>query len=287
MSWLRAHPHAAIAAFVGLFLILGAFIVESRTSVTPGDLSVWGGNGAPLLNPTSYAPETFTPEAETTTSSGTAAPVYIPPPTIEGSTENEQFDFESFLASLIEPKGTGGGSVSADLELAYAFIPQGLVAEPKAPAPRTPEQQKLYAYGNEVGSYIQTYEDANRNAAVALRDQAEDRQNQQKNQAVKLIAGSLRNVGENLLDIDTIPPAVSGLHKALAESYIDVGRKLAAVPDASGDAAFVSAIEAYNASADTLVKNYIALAGIFSISGVTFSEQDPGSIFTFSANAGL
>lgn len=286
MSWPTAHPYAAAAAFIGFVLIVGAFIVESRTSVAPGDLSVWGGSGAPLLNPTSYTPETIT-QNETGLQNETAgSAVYIPPTQTE-DTAAAEFDFDSFLASLVEPPGYSTSAPSAEVELAYSFIPQGLVSGPPAPKPRTPEQQKLFAYGNEAGSHIQSYEDGNRSAAVTLRNQAEDRQDTAKAQAVKQVASGIRNVGENLLRIDNVPASVADIHKSLAESYVDVGRKLALVPDANGDTAFVAAIEAYNASADTLVKNYITLAGMFSISGVTFTEQDPGSVFTFSGANGL
>lgn len=294
MSWLRMHPYAAVSAGVGLLLIIGALVVESRTAVRPGSLSVWGGSGAPLLNPTSYTPNAVLTEMQTTGGNPGVSPIYIPPPQstdVDSETPNsdDSFNFDDFLGSLTQPSGGKGTTTSgsADIELAYSLIPRGLIATSTPSPTRTETQQKLFNYGNDVASYIQTYEDSNRNAPAALKDQAEDRQNPQKIQAVKLVAAGLRTVGESLLGMEELPSSVAGLHKALAESYIDVGKKLAKIPDAPGDETFIEAITAYNAAADALASNYVALATLFSVSGVTFSSQDPGSIFMFSGGGGL
>lgn len=292
MQWLRSHPYAATSALIGLILIAGAIFIESRLGIAPGELSVWGSNGAPLLNPTSYAP--IKPVAQNTepqtSVTSDAPPAYIPPSqnTDAGVQATDEMDFEIFLQSLITPSKTPPAATSSDTGIAYSFIPQGLISVNVPQKSRTPEQQKLFDYGNDAGSYIQTYEDSNRNAPVALRDQAEDRQNPAKIQAVKLVASGLRTVGESLLGMENVPESVATQHKALAESYVDVGRKLAQIPDViQSDAAFITSIEAYNAAADTWVKNYISLATIFSVSGVTFTEIDPGSVFTFSRGGSL
>lgn len=292
MSWLQRHPYAAMCAVAGLLVIIGAFIVESRTSAQPGSLSVWGGTGAPLLNPTSYSPSAVASERPGTQGEAGISPIYIPPAQTsdaENPASGETFDFDSFMAALTQPAGPKGvaATSSSDTSLAYSLIPRGLIATTTPEPVRTEVQQKLFNYGNDAASYIQTYEDSNRNASVALRDQAEDRQNPQKIQAVKLVAAGLRTAGESLLGMEELPSLVTSSHKALAESYIEVGRQLSKVPDANGDEAFIAAINAYNAAADTLVKNYVSLATAFSLAGVTFSPQDPGSIFTFSSGGGL
>jgi hypothetical protein len=291
MSWLERHPYAAMSALAGIVLIIGALIVESRTSAKPGTLSVWGGTGAPLLNPTSYSPNAVVSAMPQTHGNPGISPIYIPPTQTQTADEpgaTEEFDFEAFVSALTQPAGPKGSAAtdSGDMSAIYSLIPSGLIATTTEPV-RTEAQQKLFNYGNDAASYIQTYEDSNRNASVALRDQAEDRQNPQKKQAVKLVAAGLRTAGESLLGMEELPPLVAGTHKALAESYIEVSRELAKVPDANGDEAFIAAINTYNAAADTLVKNYVSLATAFSLAGVKFSPQDPGSIFTFSAGGGL
>jgi hypothetical protein len=289
MWWLSSHPYAAASALAGFFLVLLALVVESRTSVSPGPLSVWGGTGAPLLNPTSYAPSKLQEAIQDTRGAYSGAPIYIPPAQSTAGEQNAEgsFDFESFLGSLTEPSGQSGTIAAGDAGLAYAFIPRGLIATNTPAMSRTAEQQALYTYGNDAASYIQTYEDSNRNAPVTLRDQAEDRQNPQKRQAVKLVAMGLRTAGESLLGMEVVPASVASVHRALAESYVAAGRALDRVPDASGDEAFIAAIQAYNAEADKLVANFVDLATTFSVSGVKFTTGDPGSIFTFSGGGGL
>ncbi len=291
MSWLERHPYAAMSALAGIVLIIGALIVESRTSAKPGTLSVWGGTGAPLLNPTSYSPNAIVSAMPQSHGNPGISPIYIPPTQTQSADEpgaTEEFDFDAFVSALTQPAGPKATPTSSgDMGAIYSLIPSGLIATTTPEPVRTEAQQRLFNYGNDAASYIQTYEDSNRNASVALRDQAEDRQDPQKKQAVKLVAAGLRTAGESLLGMEELPPLVVGTHKALAESYIEVSRELTKVPDANGDEAFIAAINAYNAAADTLVQNYVSLATAFSLAGVTFSPQDPGSIFTFSAGGGL
>lgn len=289
MSWLRLHPYAAASAVVGLLLAVGALIVESRSSVEPGALSVWGGAGAPLFNPLSYAPQRADIGVPAQGEEDAGPPIYIPPSHLtdtEGTAANEQFDLDTFLASLVQPSSAVGTATSSDVAYAYSFIPQGLISVDVSVS-RTPEQQLLYAYGNDAGSYIQTYEDTNRGAPTALRDQAEDRQNPQKAQAVRLVAAAMRTAGESLRGMESVPASVRTVHDALAASYIEAGARLAKVTDATGDDAFIAAITAYNEAADVLVGHYVSLATHFALSGVKFLPGDPGSIFTFTAGGGL
>lgn len=286
------HPYAAACAAAGLLLIIGAILVESRTSVRPNSLSVWGGTGAPLLNPTSYSPQAIVSNIREDSGTTDLSPTYIPPRSAsdDGETPSqEELDFDSFLASLVQPAGhsSASSSTSADTALAYSLIPQGLISTTTSSGVRNPVQQALYTYGNEAASYIQTYEDSYRNAPTTLRDQAEDRQNVQKGQAVKLVASGLRTAGEGLLSMEEVPELAVSAHEALAKSYIEVGKTLANVPDANGDGAFITAVTAYNEVADTLVKNYVSLATIFSLNAVKFAPDDPGSIFMFSGGGGL
>lgn len=290
MSWIRRHPYAAVSAVAGLLLIIGALIVESRTATQPSTLSVWGGSGAPLLNPTSYTPGTIVSERPSTLGDTSVSPIYIPPRAQDSEAPApETLDFDTFVASLVSPAGTKSvaATTSSDTGLSYSLIPRGLIATETSTRSRSPEQQALFTYGNDAGSYIQTYEDSNKNASVALRDQAEDRQNPQKMQAVKLVAAGLITAGESLLGMEDLPSSVASIHKALAQSYIESGRALSKVPDANGDDAFLAAINAYNSTADVLVKNYVALATMFPLAGVTFSTQDPGSVFMFEGGGGL
>lgn len=292
MGWIFKHPYATLSACAGLILITITLVVENRITLRQGAVSAWGANGAPLLNPASYAPRdrSSASSPDGVTPDGTA-PIYIPPNQTVGAGGAEQsseFDFDSFLAALSRPEQAAAQSeVQTDMSAAYSFIPRGLIATSSPVREREPVEQALFDYGNEAGSHIQTYEDSHRNAATVLRDQAEDRKNASKAQAVKTVAAAIRTVGENLAAIEQVPAGAKSLHETLARNYREVGEALALVPDASGDAAFITAIENYNTSADALVKTFVALATLFSVQGVTFSTQDPGSVFMFSGGSGL
>lgn len=292
MSWIRLHPYAAACAVAGLVLIAGALVVQSKTVARPGTLSVWGGNGAPLLNPTSYVPNAVLNEpTHSNTTGSNVAPIYLPPSkntTSESGEDTSSYDLTELIAALTQPVLASGQKPSTStIDLAYSFIPRGLIAS-NTPAPvLTETQQRLYNYGNDAASYIQTYEDSYRNAPISLRDQAEDRENEQKKQSVRLVAAGLRTVGESLLGMEDLPTEVKTTHTALAESYLEAGKRLSKVVDAGGDEAFIAAILSYNGAADTLATNYVHLATIFSLSSVRFSTNDPGSIFTFSGGGGL
>jgi len=291
MQWAKNHPYAAVCAFAGMLLIIGAFIVERRTPASPGSLSVWGGAGTPLLNPTSYTPNAVLSDMRPQYSGTNIQPVYIPASATR--TDNtgevaESFNYNEFIAALAQPAtaktNTNG---TADITGAYSFIPRGLIATSAPIKIRSDTQQKLFNYGNDIGSYIQTYEDSNRNAPLTLRDHAEDRQNPQKARSVKAIAEALRTVGTNMQSMEELPELARGAHALLAQNYVNVSEKLAVVADADSDPAFIDAINAYNAAADEFIKSYVSLATVFSLAGVTFSSQDPGNVFTFTAGGGF
>lgn len=292
MNWARAHPYASASLAAGVFLVFGVFIVAYHaTAPVSASPQAWGGAGVLLLNQTSYTPNPVLSAIQSPAFSIQQSPVFLslaPAPSsgAEGAASTD-FDMSVFLATLSGSSASGAASNNVNLNTAYAFIPRGLVATTTFAPQRTAGQQALYEYGNEVGSYIQSYENQHRDVAQVLRDQIEDRQNAAKAQGVRDIGTALQNVGRSLGNMEIVPDSVAPLHRTLATSYGEIGQKLAGVPDAQGDQAFIAAIEAYNATADTFIRNYVALATFFSVSGVTFSPQDAGSVFSFSVSSGL
>jgi hypothetical protein len=296
MQWPRMHPYLSASLTAGALLILGALIVHQRTAPPPsGSIAVWGGSGTTLINPTSYTPNASpggSANAQIGTTSTALFVPLMPAQNAGGGSDTSQastFDMSAFLASLSPSSVSGNTSTSSqpDLSLAYAFIPSGLVATTTPGPNRTSLQTALYEYGNNVGSYIQTYEHASGNAAQVLQDQVADRQNPQKAQAVQNIATALQAVGHNLESLDGIPSVAASANTALAQSYIDMGTKLALIPQAQSDQDFINAIEAYDAAAQVFTKQYVALANIFVGTSVTFAPQDPGSVFSFTVSSGL
>lgn len=290
MQWLYAHPY--IASLLGALLAIGigTIVVLNRSDVEPqpSGLRAWGGVGSNLFDPTNVGTrrEPAAPFGNLYTQVQSGPPFYYAPaarqlPLMQGETED--FDFDAFIALLSASSGsTQGGSEEAGALDAYSFIPQGLIST-SAPRKRlTPAQQAIFDYGNEVGSYIQSFEERYRSAPQVLKDQFEDRKNPEKNAVLLSLARGLEDVGFQLEAIKA-PSEIRSAHQKVAASYKELGAKLSAVPDAKSDEAVLNAILAYNTAVETYVTNFVALATLISAHGVSFSPDDAGSVFTFSA----
>ncbi len=290
MEWLRTHPYTSALCAAGVLLLLGAFVVQSRATL-PAETrpTAWGGGAAPLLNPTSYeAAQNTSRGEESILQQVTDGPPYtytppagIVPPT---TTNEGPYDFETFIALLsAQGRPTSGGMQSASTSIdAYAYLPSGLISTTTPDTGRTSLQQTLYDYGNEIGSSIESFEQQHLDTVQILKGQVEDRSNPDKAQAVVNIGRAFQILGNGLAAMDTVPPAMSSAHKALAQSYIEIGKNLSLIPSAERDSDFIKAIQTYNASADTFTKNYIQIVSLFGAYGVTFTSVDAGRVFTFS-----
>ncbi|OGG52424.1 hypothetical protein A2851_05260 [Candidatus Kaiserbacteria bacterium RIFCSPHIGHO2_01_FULL_53_29] len=292
MNWLRAHPYVdALAATLALLLV-GALIVNSRSAASPAaSTRTWAGTEISLFNPSSHTPPA---PASTQPSQNqysvfpnvlTVPSAYTPPVVKDPDTEQSApFDFNAFIALLsAQGRPASGGARGTDNQVtdAYAFIPSGLMSTTSVQQSRSATQQKLYDYGNDIGSYIRSFEEQNQGKAQTLKDQVEDRSDSNKAAAVGELARALKEVGQNLQGMDVVPSAMASAHQKLAKSYIAIGTNLALVPYAERDSDFIAAIQTYNASADTFTRNYVAVAELFGAYGVVFAQSDAGSVFTF------
>lgn len=297
MPWFRTHPYALTLGVAGLLIIAGIFVVMTRSSAPPttSQAVAWGGTGA-LLNP-SYEPGTTSSQGPAVgimqqVQSGAPYTYTLPVPQTTNPDTGETtggFDFNAFIAMLSAETGavtTGQPAGNAAVTNAYAFIPGGFIATTTVNK-QTVLQKALYDYGNEAGSLIQSFEQQHTNESQVLTDQAQDRNDAGKAAAVQALGAQLSALGSSLLAMDSVPSQVADAHQALAQSYQNIGTKLALVPQAKSDADFIAAVQSYNSSADTFVKNYVALANLFVAYGVTFSQGDPGSVFTFAPTSGL
>ncbi|HEV3245271.1 MAG TPA: hypothetical protein VG102_02860 [Candidatus Paceibacterota bacterium] len=301
MQWLRTHLYLATLAAAALLLVGGAAIVTNRAPVAPSQytdtLSLGGGavttyGSAPAQSPQQIVQEVIQNQA----------PSSIPLPPFSTSSPAQSaafaqtsgsFDYEALLAQL----STGGhassslqtnDSSNAAIAQAYQFIPTGLVATTAPPKkPMTVDQQTLYDYGNEVGGEIQGVEELHTNESQVIKDQAEDRTDPVKAAAVTSLAQGFTSVGTFMQQMQDVPPAATALNSALAQSYLDIGAKLQLVAQAQSDTGFVQAVETYDSTANTFVRNYAALAQFFSANGVVFAPQDPGSVFSFTETNGV
>ena len=300
-GWLHTHPYAATLFGAAILILVGFVIVERHTAVAPNSssTSAWGGGLLDTLGTQDYstsqqapqnpadlmrqvqggAPYTYTPP-NLTTPSGNPAPLI---------NTNQNFDFDAFIAELTGQRAQTQTKTNAtvDTSSAYAFIPQGLISTTTPSKKMTQAQEDLYNYGNDIGSTIQTFEDTHLSMSQILKDQMEDRENPEKIVAVVHIGTDYVSLGKNLEHADPIPAQVAAAHMAVAKSYQDLGAKLSLVAQARTNEALLSAITTYNASADAFSKNFVALATIFSASGVTFAPTEGGSVFMFTNTAGL
>mgnify|MGYP001619925039 CR=1 FL=1 len=293
VGWVQEHPYLSALIVAGAFLVFGTLIVGYRASQPQGgSLQVWGGGPDAFLNPTSYEPG-IAIGTQIETIGGGNIPVFsaLRPQQQTGEQNGTSggFDVSLFIAGLSQPSTDTAAPASGqpDLSLAYSFIPSGLVATTTPGPKRSALQESLYHYGNDVGSYISTYEARSANTGQVLTDQLNDRQNPQKAQAVRDIGRAMQAAGKSLQGIEAVPSIVASAHTALAKSYIEAGIKLSQVPDAQSDGDFITAIQTYNTAAEKLGHSYVALANVFAGAGVRFAPQDPGSVFNFSGNAGL
>ena len=292
MKWLYTHPYTSALCAAGVLTLIGAFIVASRASEpATTQVTAWGGGAVSLLDPTAGAP------AEDSSLRDTSKLLLIhdgPPYTYTApsfsdspaSGEKDPYSFEAFIAVLTKESSSkntpdtnpdDGGLLSA-----YAYIPSGLISTTSKEVARTELQESLYRYGNETGSDIESFEQQHPDAIPILKAQVEDRADKDKAAAVVEYAHALQNLGNSLVAMENVPSTIASAHKALAQSYIEIGKNLALVPQAERDSDFIAAIQKYNASADTFTKNYIQLISLFSAHGVIFTPADSGRVFTFS-----
>lgn len=293
---IAAHPYLTTLIGTALLILIGIVFVfnHGSASVTQTQLDAWGGVSGLPTNPTINAPQSVSqnapPQIEPQNSTiGSSTEITLSPMQTLGADQSAAdaaaSDLDTLLAQLSTPASSAKLSSSSSNSLiadAYALIPRGLVATTSmSQAKLTRSQSALYQYGNDAGSVIQTYEYTHQNVAQILQDQAADRTDPDKATAVTAIGKALIGVGKGLAKLDSVPDAAVSYNSALASGYEDIGAKLTLIAQAQTDSQFLSAVQTYNSSVDSFNKSYIALANYFNASGVSFSPDDSGSVFSF------
>lgn len=192
------------------------------------------------------------------------------------------FDYNALLKRLQHDPETAPEAQASktyeELIGAFTFVPNKQNIAPKV---RTKEQEALFNYGNEIGRRIQGFAAVNPNMTQAVVNQATHRDNKGYGAAVRELGARYTALGDNILSVHDVPTSAISLHQALGESYINLGKALAAVPDASDDQAFLSAVTTYNNKADAFTLAFVGMATMFSTLDVTFDQSDGGSAFSF------
>jgi len=312
MHWIKAHPF--LFALVGIFILilLGAILVWDKVATAPSFSAgyTWGkygsgrfsdiiANEGSLRVPNALEKE-FSEEDFYTLLSETRDKPYtslIPQTNVyesrlnaTGTISNTEITFDAdeitaLLASIsptaqvVTPYNPFEGEfLLSDI---YAFVPATVAAEALESSKLTERQRALKDYGNEAGSYIESFNERWRDQAQILKQFLEDMQNEEKAQLVEDLAFALTRIGRDLADIDIIPDVAQGVNARLASGYVSIGEKLTAVAQARSDEALLDAILAYNEAADDFAEDYLSTVTLLSVAEVPFSNSEPGSVFVF------
>lgn len=307
MEWIRTHPVLATVIAIGLIVGGGALLAWDKIAFSPNTTGgyTWGQLGAgeyrgvldgragrsngQQLTPDdlyeelvaenqpdiSIIPQTdvFARFASSTTSSG------------------EILFSADDIAELIAALGTSAQVVPPQdpfgeeftLSDVYSFLPGGLISTTSQTERKTLRQRTLFDYGNEVGSYVESFRDFNRNQSNTLRQFLEDTGSETKAEAVRDLGNAFQRLGRDLARMDNVPSDIETEHLTFARGYETLGELLLQVAEARDDEALLSAIQTYNAAADEFAESYLTLITIFSINEVEFNSYDSGRMFTFSS----
>ncbi len=287
------HPVFLTLSVAVIFVLVGLYFIERQRAVTPNGASASWETVGGYIEPTdsiSEQPTQAQPLVETdnnpetlvipvATTSATKKPANAP------AKDDGVFDYNAMLAQL-QHETTSNASAQADktfekLMGAFSFAPA--IAAP-AQKVKTPEQQALYIYGNEIGSRIKGFAAVNPNMAQTLTNQINHRTEPSAGVPVRNLGTRYIALGESILAIQNVPPSVESAHHTLGESYLHLGEALSRIPDATEDQAFIAAITTYNNKADSYTRAFVGMVTLFSALNVTFEETDPGSVFSFRHN---
>lgn len=200
------------------------------------------------------------------------------------------FDFNVFMQQLSGTPKTPATrqtprSSVIDTQEAYPAVPPYLFSATETTAPaRSETQEALHTYGNAAGAFVQAYEQAHPDAVAVVQKYFDARVNTANTIALKQLAADIKNIGTGLNAMEDVPAPVAAIHNALANSYIDVGDKLASQtsPQIRTKDDMIKSILSYDDAVETYIKNYDALAQTLAQYGVTFRTDEPGSAFMFS-----
>jgi len=289
MQWFKAHLYTMGLFGAAVLLVFVAIVVYRTVPASLGsEGGVWGASEGGLFDATSYAPNIageIVPVQQTLSGDAAAPSIALTAETYV-SRETRETEISELLAQLSSALPSSSGKetdLSSVGEFAYSFIPQGLISTSTV-VEISAEDKALYEYGNTIGIYITAFESRSGASTNVLKDHAEDLGDSAKSSALERLGSDMRGVGETLLLIEDVPEGAASAHTELATSYQNAGEALIAVSKVQGATEFLSAIETYNAAADTLLRSYVALSLIFSINQIGFTESDAGSVFMFKSS---
>lgn len=293
MQWLRAHPYTDAIALAGTLLIVGVLVVQTHRSVPARTEGTWGSAGGIISTGVASPIANNTPDTGSIPTQAYSIG-YIAPHLDAGESgnpnESHAFmdDLEALIASVSgkakqKTEYTGNETTSPT----YSFIPSGLIATTTlATGERSPLQEALYTYGNEVGNIVQSFEAGHPDQPAILKNHIENRTSPQAIAALKRLGEDLVHVGDEIEAMAQTPPQARSAHTKLVTAYRSIGTKLAAIPDNTTEDSLYDAIMTYNTAAEGFARDYVSLVSVFQSYAVTFGPNDGGSIFVFPSSGG-
>lgn len=288
MNWFRGHPIRLGLIIAVLLVLVGIFVIQSRGAVAPtGQSDSWGNIGAHLTDSGVQPPsngQLDIPLPNEGSGTDVKIPIITGTSSIQTITKDAADDFSALLALIARERtqSTQAKNALPDLVDAFSFLPT-IPADTSAKK-RTSEQELLYHYGNKLGAQIQAFEGGDTDTAQIMNKQATDRSNPALKSAMRASGQRYIDMGIRLRAMENVPESMKSAHEALANGYTAIGKSLQSIPESLEDQAFIAAITAHNKSADGYTSAYVGMATLFSVSGVTFSSEDAGSVFSFGRN---
>ncbi|MAZ67273.1 hypothetical protein CL652_00690 [bacterium] len=151
---------------------------------------------------------------------------------------------------------------------------QGIVGE----APSSQAQEKLRAYGNDLGASLTAFNLAQGDQTNPLDRFVQDRTN---TAGLKKLADGYVQLSKDIANISE-PKQVAAIHSGLVASYKSVGELLRNLSTAENDEELLERMLLYNASAEEVAKYHVALITLFKANDIAFKSYESGSIFSFS-----
>ena len=295
MEWFRAHILATIATILSIFILVIGVTAHEKSAVTPTGIKAWSGNNGtvpyaysyfdtPVNNSTNtessadiaqnIQQDAELPDLRKLNASGSSAPQKNP----YGINAFTNLAGQTTPPAIKKPAATGNSFFSnTDF-----FIPRGIITVPPPPATRTPAEQKLFAYGNDVGFLIKMFEDTHRDSVASLDAFFSKRTDQSGINKVLSMAGDYAALSTRIAGIPSIPEDTTSMNTDLARSYGNIATGLTNLTHTTTDDGLIEAIKSYDATVEEFIGKFVALADFFSARGIKFSSSDLGSIFTFS-----
>ena len=211
MSSLRTHLYATLLTISGFLILLGSLVVTNRATVTPSAQGNTWGSGVILgTNPTNEVTHAEAPNpALNAENHSYISPFGSRPEETTTLSSEDVFNWDTLQKTISKSSTPSKDTISTNSSLdAYTFIPSGLFSMDIAKKELSASERALYEYGNGIGAAIQGYESNHTNQASILTDNAQDRTNIKKKEAMVRLGADLAAVGDSIEAVAAPPSQV-------------------------------------------------------------------------------